>query len=169
MPRSNYDNKTDNAFIAKLSEDFPQFKFVAGKQDHWSPGSKTIFYNPARSTADLKCSLLHELAHALLKHQDYGSDFELLKLESEAWAKAAEIGPKYGVTIDDGHIQNCLDTYRDWLHRRSTCPACGLHVVQKDSQTYKCFNCSAEWSVTSDRFVRAYRKSFSKKDSKRFD
>jgi hypothetical protein len=151
------------AFIDRLVQDFPSFKFVAGQQDHWSPSSKTIFYNPSRPLIELQYSLLHELSHALLGHHDYGSDFELLKLESEAWVHAAQLGTMYDVIISDDHIQTCLDTYRDWLHRRSTCPACGMHVAQKDSQTYKCFNCQTEWSVTNSRFVRAYRKTAKKK------
>lgn len=155
-------NNQSEDFITKLRADFPQFKFTPGQQDHWSPGRRTIFYNPHRSAEDTRCSLLHELAHGLLGHTDYGSDFELLKLEAEAWAKAAEIGLGYGVKISDDHIQNCLDTYRDWLHRRSTCPTCGMHVMQTSNRAYKCFNCQTEWSVTNDRFARPYRKSFDK-------
>lgn len=149
--------------VERLAIDFPDFKFKAGSQDHWSPSTKTIIYNSGRPETELAYSLLHELSHALLGHRDYASDFELLKLESEAWTKAAELGVQYGVPISDEHIQNCLDTYRDWLHRRSTCPDCGMHVMQQSSRSYRCFNCNKEWSVTGDRFVRAYRKSFDKK------
>ncbi|HVX58849.1 MAG TPA: hypothetical protein VG964_03925 [Candidatus Saccharimonadales bacterium] len=155
-------NSRSDSLIRRLERDYPAIKFKPGQQDHWSPSSKTVFYNSSKPFEELSCSLLHELSHALLAHQDYRSDFELLRLESEAWAKAAELGPKYGVDIEDEHIQNCLDTYRDWLHRRSTCPSCGMHVVQKDGSSYKCFNCSTEWSVTAQRFVRAYRKTFKK-------
>ncbi len=101
--------------------------------------------------------VLHELAHAQLGHRNYHSDFELIKLESLAWELAAEIGRKYKVEIDDEHIQNCLDTYRDWLHARSLCPSCGMHVLQKDPHHYRCFNCGAQWRVTSGHFVRPYR------------
>ena len=156
------DNQPNN-FISQLKMDYPEYRFVEAQEDHWSPRSRTIYFNPNKPEIELRYSLLHELSHALLRHQDYGSDFELLKLESEAWEQAAKLGAKYGVDIGDDHIQNCLDTYRDWLHRRSTCPQCGLHVVQKDIQTYKCFNCQAEWSVSSGRFVRAYRKTFKRK------
>jgi len=145
-------------FIEQLAADYPQFSFKEGKQDHWSPSSNTIIYNPSKPLADLKQSLLHELSHALLGHQDYSSDLELLKLEAQAWEMAAKLAPNYSLSISDDHIQNCIDTYRDWLHRRSTCPACGMHVLQKNAGTYKCFNCQTEWSVTDSRFVRAYRK-----------
>lgn len=147
-----------NFFIKHLRTDFPQFNFKAGKQDFWSPSAKTITYNPNRTLVELKHGLLHELSHALLQHRNYSSDFRLLKMESEAWYKAAELGKKYGLRISDEHIQNCLDTYRDWLHQRSRCPDCGLHVLQSSPTAYKCFNCGAQWSVTSSRFRRTYRK-----------
>ena len=149
-------------FIKRLRADFPQFSFKAGKQDFWSPGTKTITYNPNRTLGELQYGLLHELSHALLLHKNYSSDFRLLKMESEAWYKAAELGKKYGLIISDEHIQNCLDTYRDWLHQRSRCPDCGLHVLQYSPTSYKCFNCGAQWSVTSSRFRRAYRKKMDK-------
>lgn len=154
---SSKQSKSD-VFIRTLQTNYPGFKFKAGKQDHWSPSSKTIIYNPDRPLNELKQSLLHELSHALLDHRDFKSDFELLKLEAEAWAKASELATQYDLVISEDHIQDCLDTYRDWIHRRSTCPSCGVHVLQQDSQTYRCFNCQHEWSVTSGRFVRSYRK-----------
>jgi len=145
-------------FIGKLAADYPQFKFVAGSQEHWSPRNRTITYEADLSDESIKYGLLHELAHALLDHNTYKNDFELLKMESQAWHRAAEIGKKYRVKIDEDHIQNCLDTYRDWLHRRSQCPACGLHVLQQDATTYRCFNCGQAWHVSSGRFARSYRR-----------
>ncbi len=155
--------KTLEGFLSKLAADFPQFKFRAGRQAHWSPRFKTITYNPAEDTKKLQCSLLHELSHALLDHSNYSSDFELLKLESEAWSRAAKLGTSYGIKISDDYIQNCLDTYRDWLHRRSTCPVCGTHVMQKDATSYQCYNCQAVWQVTTAHFLRPYRKTLKTK------
>lgn len=154
---SSYDNPS--SFIELLAQDYPNFKFKPGKQDHWSPSSKTIIYNPKRPLKELQQSILHELSHALLEHRDYKSDFELLKLEAAAWHKAAEIAPNYGLTISEDHIQDCLDTYRDWLHNRSACPTCGTHSLQESPKLYRCLNCQTRWSVTNDRFARAYRKS----------
>jgi len=144
-------------FIERIAKDYPQFSFKPGSQEHWSPRTKTITYDKAASADDLRYGLLHELAHALLNHNNYRSDFELLKLESQAWEMAAEIGHKYKVILDHDHIQDCLDTYRDWLHRRSKCPTCGMHVLQKDVRTYQCFNCGASWRVSAGRFARPYR------------
>lgn len=145
------------SFIAKLSKDFPEFAFQPGVQDHWSPKANTITYKSTASLKEIQYGVLHELAHAKLGHTNYNSDFELLKLESLAWRLAAKIGKKYAVKISDDHIQDCLDTYRDWLHARSQCPTCGVHVLQKDPQHYHCFNCRTEWKVSSGRFVRPYR------------
>ncbi|MBX4199587.1 ImmA/IrrE family metallo-endopeptidase [Candidatus Saccharibacteria bacterium] len=147
-----------NDFIDKLAGDYPAYKFKPGKQDHWSPRLKTITYNPDEPEQKLIYGVLHELAHALLDHDSYSSDFELVRLESDAWCLAAKIGKKYKVNISEEHIQNCLDTYRDWLHRRSACPTCGTHVLQKDSSSYHCYNCQTSWHVSSGRFVRPYRR-----------
>ena len=151
-------NGSAKAFIERLGRDYPDLKFEAGSQEHWSPRSNTVTYNPDQPLRDLHYGVLHELAHARLAHTTYGSDFELLKLESLAWEEASRIGRRYGVKISPGHIQNCLDTYRDWLHRRSTCPQCGTHTLQKDSSHYQCINCGKVWRVSRGRFVRPYRR-----------
>lgn len=153
------ERKTENRkqFIDQIIKDHPQFKFAPGAQEHWSPRSNTITYSQSEPFTELRYGLLHELAHALLGHNTYSSDFELLKLESEAWDLAIKIGKKYKVKLDPDHIQDCLDTYRDWLHRRSQCPACGMHVLQDSANSYKCFNCGTSWQVSARRFARPYR------------
>ncbi len=154
---------TTRKFIKNLVKDYPDFKIERGATEHWSPKSNTITFSPGQTPEHIRFGILHELAHALLGHANYQSDFELLKMESQAWHLASKIGLKYGVTISEDHIQNCLDTYRDWLHRRSQCPTCGMHVLQDSSSSYKCFNCSTSWNVSSGRFVRPYRRSTSNK------
>jgi IrrE N-terminal-like domain len=143
--------------ISNIMKDYPDLNFKVGSREHWSPKTNTITYNPNEPSDKFCCGLMHELAHSVLAHNSYGSDFELLKLESEAWALAAKLGKKYKIDINNDHIQNCLDTYRDWLHRRSTCPNCGVHTLQKDNKHYQCHNCQAVWRVSSGRFVRPYR------------
>src|SRR5581483_10055815 len=98
----NTSSSTPKKFIERIEADYPQFNFKAGRQEHWSPRTKTITYEP--EAPNLKYGLLHELAHALLGHDSYHNDFELVKLESQAWQKAASIGQKYGVKINDEHI-----------------------------------------------------------------
>lgn len=147
-----------NNFLLRIKQDYPRYGFKPGKQDHWSPGKQIITYNPDKPLAESSVALLHELAHAELNHTTYTSDLELLKLESQAWKLAAKIGKQYEVIITNDHIQNCLDTYRDWLHQRSACPNCTMRVLQTNPSKYECFNCHTEWAVTADRFSRSYRK-----------
>lgn len=145
--------------LEKLRLDFPQLTFREDKAFCWSPRDNVIAYTLNKRSSRLSTwSLLHEVGHALLNHQAYQSDFELLSLEVAAWGKAQEIGPEYGVRIDPEHIQDCLDTYRDWLHRRSTCPKCDTCSLQQDARTYRCFNCGASWYVSSSRLCRPYRR-----------
>lgn len=146
-----------NTFITTLKRDYPKLKFRRGERENWSARSRTVTYNPNQDEQQLKFGLLHELAHAILEHNNYSSDMELLKLEAEAWNLAAKLAPKYGVKISDDHIQKCLDTYRDWLHKRSACPNCGVHVIQTTPELYKCFNCQTVWQVSHSRFARPYR------------
>jgi formate dehydrogenase assembly factor FdhD len=142
--------------IKILAKDFPSLSFVPGKSSRWSPKTQEITYKvtPSKHT---RWATFHELGHALLGHSSYTSDFELLRLEVAAWQSAKELAIKYGDRINDLHIQNCLDTYRDWLHRRSTCPICGVRSLQQNKSTYHCFNCQSEWRVSTSRFCRAYR------------
>jgi hypothetical protein len=52
-----------------------------------------------------------------------------------------------------------LDTYRDWLYKRSICPTCTAKCLQQgDFVHYRCFNCHTTWRVTASRFCRAYRR-----------
>jgi predicted RNA-binding Zn-ribbon protein involved in translation (DUF1610 family) len=157
MAATTTSSKTSKGFIGRIIKDYPKFNFVPGPQEHWSPKTNTITYSQSEPLTELRYGLLHELAHALLGHNAYSSDFELLKLESEAWELATKIGKKYNIRLNPDHIQDCLDTYRDWLHRRSRCPTCGMHVLQDKSNSYKCFNCGTSWQVSGRRFARPYR------------
>jgi hypothetical protein len=143
--------------VQALKRDFPTLKFQASTTFCWSPSDKLVLYTSQTRQPRGGWSLLHEVSHGLLEHLDYQSDFELLKLEVAAWHKAAELAPTYGLKISDAHIQKCLNTYRDWLHQRSTCPACGSKSLQSDREHYRCFNCQATWKVTASRFCRPYR------------
>ena len=143
--------------VAKLKRDFPQFNFRAGQSFCWSPNQQEIVYSSNNSKPASLWALLHELSHALLSHSSYSSDFELLRLEVAAWDKAQELEATYSQKINTEHIQNCLDTYREWLHRRSTCPTCGNSSLQQSTTKYHCFNCHAVWKVTASRFCRPYR------------
>lgn len=147
------------SLLAKLSEDFPAISFQAGKQFCWSPKDQKIVFKALTSPKKVGIwSLLHEVGHATLGHQTYKSDFELLQLEVAAWQEAQNLAAKYSHTIDIEHVQDCLDTYRDWLHLRSSCPMCGNKSLQESLRLYTCFNCDTKWQVTTSRFCRPYRR-----------
>lgn len=145
--------------VDKLTTKYPDLLLKSGETYYWSPSDKTVFYRSEDTSQEGNWALLHESGHAILNHENYFSDFELVKLEVEAWEKAKEIATDFGLEIDEDHIQDCLDSYRDWLHKRSLCPDCRLSSVQTDERTYTCIFCQKKWQVTAERFCRPYRKS----------
>jgi hypothetical protein len=143
--------------VNKLLVLYPQLQFCQAERFYWSPKDQNIFYK-VKSNNACYWRLLHEVSHALLGHKTYSSDIELLHLEVAAWDKAKQLAVELKVLpINNDYIQDCLDTYRDWLHKRSTCPSCGARSFQKNTEQYHCFNCRAEWRVSSSRFCRTYR------------
>jgi len=149
-----------DGILNNLRLNFPALAFRPGSRFTWSPKTGNIIYKEDSVSTDKIAvwSLLHEVGHALLSHNSYQSDFELLGLEIAAWDKAQELAPVYGVKIDADHVQDCLDTYRDWLYQRSTCPTCTSCSLQLDSKTYCCFNCGGSWQVSASRLCRPYRR-----------
>jgi hypothetical protein len=144
--------------IARLQAQFPALRFTPGKQFCWSPETGEIFYKADARGKQAAWSLLHETGHALLEHHGYKADFELLRLEAAAWERAHALAEDLGLAIDEDHVQDCLDTYRDWLYKRSICPGCTTKCLQQgDFVHYRCFNCHTVWRVTASRFCRAYR------------
>jgi len=144
--------------VNTLMSHFPSLRFTAGRQFCWSPETGEIIYRAKARGRQAAWSLLHETGHALLKHQGYKGDFELLKLEIDAWQRARRLAGDLKLTISEDHIEDCLDTYRDWLYKRSICPTCNAKCLQQgDFVHYRCFNCHTVWRVTASRFCRAYR------------
>ncbi len=141
--------------IQKLRQDFPDITLVPGSQASWAPESQIVTYS--LDTEDGPWTLLHEFGHALLGHTTYHSDVNLVQKEAAAWEKALRLGERYAISIADAHIQECLDTYRDWLHKRSKCPRCDNHGLQTSQSLYSCTNCQTTWKVSSARFCRPYR------------
>jgi hypothetical protein len=139
----------------KLQNDFPALTFRAGDEFRWSPHDKIIFYD---QTSDDCASLLHEVAHATLNHIAYTKDIELIEMERDAWECAAtQLTTTYKIVVKDAVIQNSLDTYRDWLHARSTCPHCKATGIQTQKSEYKCFVCATKWRVNEARMCALRR------------
>ncbi|MCE7936519.1 hypothetical protein DYH10_01910 [Candidatus Saccharibacteria bacterium CPR2] len=144
-----------NALLSKLEKKYSSIGFKSGKSFMWSPSERTVYYSKtALNSSSGAWSLLHEIGHATLNHSDFNRDIELLKLEMEAWQKARKIGKELNVEIDDDHIQSCLDSYRDWLKRRSTCPECGFTNPCSARFTYSCLNCNCAWEVSSSQLCK---------------
>ncbi len=142
------------SLIHKLQADFPLFHFSTGEDFIWSPKKQTIFYDKSSYDA---VSLLHEISHALLDHRDYTRDIELITMEREAWEYAKVLGKKYGIRIHEDSIQDALDTYRDWLHSRSTCPTCKATGLQIKNSLYRCIACDTKWRTNDARTCRLKR------------
>lgn len=143
--------------VSRLRKDYPSIRFTKGQRLHWAPRNATVSFLSTDTDED-RWGILHELGHALLDHKAYTLDVELLRMEMAAWSKAEALSNAYSLPIDQDYIQDCLDSYRDWLERRSLCPTCRSHGLQEDTRTYRCYNCRSSWHVSNSRFCRAYRR-----------
>lgn len=128
----------DEELLEKIKKEYPEFRFVLGRKFMFKT-PKTIVVRLDEARGDLL--LLHELSHALLGHRDYKTDVRRLKMEVEAWEKAKELAPLFKIEVDEDFIENELDTYRDWLHKKSRCPKCGLTRFQTQNGQYHCPKC----------------------------
>lgn len=129
---------------------YPGYAFAEGNEFRWSPSSQTIVvrFDDEHGTE----RLLHELAHAELNHTSYEHDISLIALERDAWQYAREnLALGLSVTITDNVIEDDLDTYREWMHARSTCPECGASGIQVDTLRYQCPSCATLWRVNAAR------------------
>jgi len=136
--------------LSRLKTDYPQFSFKLGVDFLWSPSDNTIYYN--NKTDNQSVFLLHELSHALLGHTSYTSDIQLITMERQAWEYTVKLAPKYNVSISNEVVQSTLDSYRDWLHSRSTCPNCeATGLLKIKDYTYTCPACSHKWQVNEAR------------------
>ena len=145
--------------IDALKKSYPDITFTVDSSFYWSPKNNAVHYAKSYASNEKHLwALLHEVGHAVLKHQTYTTDFNLLQLEIEAWQKARQIARSHDIVIDPEHIQDCLDTYRDWLYQRSTCPSCTNCSLQMSKDLYSCFNCNESWRVSASRMCRSYRK-----------
>ena len=150
--------KTSLPSIADIRNQFKQFVFEEHEIFHWSPRNNTVYYDPRELDSESGIfQLLHEVSHAVCSHANYTSGIQLVKIEAEAWQKAKELATSYGLKIPEKQIERCLDSYRDWLHLRSTCPKCQTIALETEANRYRCFNCLQEWKVPVNQRSRRYR------------
>lgn len=146
-----------------VRRDYPELKVRVGKKFMYRPPRMIFFEQPAKfeqkNVAEggsgvqnsLKLAqnfeqtyclqLLHEVGHALLRHVDYKTDVERLKMERAAWDRAAELCERYKILYDEDFVETELDTYRDWLQQKSKCPDCGIVRYQDNRGVYHCPFC----------------------------
>ncbi len=137
------------SLVKRLIADFPAFRFVPSDDFRWSAEETTVYYSQASSD---EASLLHEVAHGVLAHTDYSRDIELLQMERDAWDYASStLSARYGLVVDDDTIQDAIDSYRNWLHARSTCPHCKATGLQTKKELYTCLVCRRTWHVNEAR------------------
>lgn len=151
-----------SSLLRDLHRDYPALSFEPADEFWWSGAKQTVFYDP--KAANALAYSLHELSHALLQHEGYERDIELIKLERDAWVYAKNtLAPRYDVEIDEDLIQDNLDTYRSWLHARSTCPDCEAVGLQTKYQHYYCIACGNTWRVNEARLCALRRYSLQTK------
>lgn len=150
---------SSSSLISSLASSLPPGShMVSSGAFYWSPRTTTLHYAQDRlDQPEGQAALLHEAGHAILGHRSYQLDSELLLMEVEAWEQARLLATQLAIPIDNNHIEDCLDTYREWLYARSTCPRCKTNGLQTSRTAYCCVNCSTEWYVSPSRFCRAYR------------
>jgi hypothetical protein len=149
--------QSTTSILANLKNKYPQFKFQSSDKFAWSPTEKIIYYNKA--SENLPILLIHELSHALLDHNQYNRDIELIALEREAWDHTKLIAPSYKINVDETIVQSNMDSYRDWLHARSTCPRCIATGIQNKDNAYNCSVCNNTWlaNEAKNRSLRRYQ------------
>ena len=129
----------DPASVQKIcSAKYPDIRFKIGTRFSYRYPN-TVTLGPLEPHYSLLA--LHELGHALCKHQNFSTHVERLKIEREAWDKARALAPKFGIKFDNDFAEAQLDTYRDWLHTKSKCKKCGLTRYQTDDGHYHCPHC----------------------------
>lgn len=135
------------ALLEQLTSDFPTLTFRPSDRFYWAPEKRTVYYSDATNTTQL----LHEAAHGALNHRDYEFDIELLAIERDAWAHAKALAKRYAATFSDEQHHAAMESYRDWMHARSTCPSCQASGVQTAKHRYQCLACLSSWLVNDAR------------------
>lgn len=145
------------SILHNLKNKYPQFTFIPSNYFAWSSSDNIIYFD--KKSPDFDLLLLHELSHALLGHKKYGHDIELISLECQAWQHTKKLASSLNINLSDELIQSNLDSYRSWMHARSTCPKCQAVGSQTDNNQYSCPVCDNIWKVNEARIcaLRRYK------------
>lgn len=138
------------SLIEAIEAAYPAITFETGDHFAWHPEDTKVTYD--RDDPHLNARLLHEVGHAKLEHASYDRDIDLIAMERDAWQTARlDLAPLFDVIIEGDIIHQDMDTYRDWLHGRSTCPHCGSNGIQTKKRAYTCVTCRESWRVNEAR------------------
>ena len=127
-------------FLKAIKKAYPNLVFKQGKRFSFRPKT-TIFFDPSAENFELL--LLHELGHALNGDFSYKTDIERLKIEVSAWETAKSLAKTFKIPFDEDFMESELDSYRDWLHKKSLCKSCGLTRFQTPDSIYHCPHCDS--------------------------
>jgi len=143
---------------------------LPGEVFSFNANTKIITYVPNELEGDNgNVALLHEIAHMKLGHFSYNYDVELLKLEHEAWEETRRLAKEYGIVVNESHIEECLESYDEWLNKRATCPRCGEYALQRDHNTFGCFVCDCYWKVNERKDRRVRKRIIEKTKESKFE
>lgn len=143
----------------QLINDFNDIDFVTGDDFYWSPMDKVITHPMIDSVNNFNL-LLHEVGHAKLNHCEYPRDIALIDMERQAWECAvSDLAPRYShsLAMDDDVVQDALDSYRNWLHARSSCPDCQAIGIEVSTLHYSCLVCQSNWRVNEAKVCQLRR------------
>jgi hypothetical protein len=143
--------------IEKLRLKYPAIQFIPSERYSFISHKNTITYIKSDDNIIGQHSLLHEVAHAILEHNNYKNDINLLKIERDAWTLTKRLLKEHRIDIDKEHIEDCLDTYRDWIYKRSVCPRCSHVGFQTSKTSYDCVFCVVSWNVPESRLCMVKR------------
>lgn len=130
---------------------YPEQRFLPAGYFAYDASEDVINYDPGLlGMADGKLALLHEISHAILGHFHYRFDFELYAMEMDAWNMTKSLAQKHKVRINEAYINECMDSYDEWLTKRGTCPRCNEFNIQNQPNQFSCLRCQTRWKVSED-------------------
>lgn len=137
---------------------YHEYTFLPAGYFCYDASEEVINYDPVRLRYNTgKIALLHEISHCQLGHFHYRYDLELLMLEVAAWNRTLELARKHNIPVQQQYIQDCIDSYDDWVTRRGTCPTCHNFCIEDTENVFSCFVCNTQWRVSSEPQKRVTR------------
>ena len=138
---------------------YSQHTFLPAAHFSYDAADEVINYFPqALKTNSGKIALLHEISHCELGHFHYVSDLQLYAMEIDAWLLTRKLAKKFNIPVEEDYIDECIESYNQWIEKRGTCPRCSTFCAQKTEVEFECYNCLTCWRVSADPQVRTQRR-----------